>query len=389
MEFYDIVRSLSVNSKKGEVKNSLRQRVKSEKKKPIKRLALLCVAVCICIIVCAAVNFRPDVSSEPPFIDTGASDIPTGNTGEQDAYKRKEGFYTFLVCGTDKVSNNTDVMMLVSMDRKGKALNILQIPRDTYINRENADFRVSRVNSIYTAAYNISPLKGTERKKAAMERLCSSLEKSLCVTIDRYVLMDTSAFVGIIDAIGGVEYDIPFDMKYSDPEQGLYIDLKAGKQLLDGKKAEQFIRYRSGYATGDVGRVEARGDFLRAVYTQVIEKLSVKSAVDISKQLLSTVVTDAGVDDIAFFATALFGIGTENINIKTLTGSALMNPKTGVWTYYAINKKAALADINEYMNAYGKDIPYDVFDKNAVFTDDPEGNNPYISEYYYSELAKS
>ena len=150
-----------MNSKKGEAKNNLRQRVKSEKKKPIKRLSLLCVAVCICIIVCAAVTFRPDVSEEPPFIDTGVSDIPTGNTEEQDAYKRKEGFDTFLVCGTDKVSNNTDVMMLVSMDRKGKALSILQIPRDTYINRENADFRVSRVNSIYTAAYNISPLKGT------------------------------------------------------------------------------------------------------------------------------------------------------------------------------------------------------------------------------------
>ena len=331
--------------------------------------------------------FRPHVEETPPFIGTDGDTAADGAGAEE--YKRKDGFYTFLVCGIDKISNNTDVMMLVSLDTKGKAVNILQIPRDTFINREKADFRVTRVNSIYTAAHNVAAqngLSGAARRKAAMEKLCTSLERSLCVTIDRYVLMDTAAFVGIIDAVGGIEYDVPFDMDYEDPEQDLYIHLKAGLQTLDGKKAEQFIRYRSGYATGDVGRVEARGDFLRAVYTQILTKISLGSAIDIAGTLISSVTTDAGGDDIAFFATALYGIGTGNINIKTITGSPVQNPKTGVWTYYAINKTAALADINAFANAFGADVTYELFDKNAVFTDDPNGENPYISQYYYSNL---
>ena len=109
---------------------------------------------------------------------------------------------------------------------------------------------------------------------------------------------------------------------------------------------------------------------------------------DIAGKLISTVITDAAADDIAFFAAAVYGIGTENVNITTISGSSVMNPKTGVWTYYAINKKAALADINKYMNAFGADITYDIFDKNAIFTDDPNGENPYISEYYYSDISK-
>ncbi|MBQ9747033.1 MAG: LCP family protein [Clostridia bacterium] len=366
---------------------ALREQRRKKQKKSLALAALSAVLLCIFALCGFAAMFRPHVEETPPFIGTDGDTAADGAGAEE--YKRKDGFYTFLVCGIDKISNNTDVMMLVSLDTKGKAVNILQIPRDTFINREKADFRVTRVNSIYTAAHNVAAqngLSGAARRKAAMEKLCTSLERSLCVTIDRYVLMDTAAFVGIIDAVGGIEYDVPFDMDYEDPEQDLYIHLKAGLQTLDGKKAEQFIRYRSGYATGDVGRVEARGDFLRAVYTQILTKISLGSAIDIAGTLISSVTTDAGGDDIAFFATALYGIGTGNINIKTITGSPVQNPKTGVWTYYAINKTAALADINAFANAFGADVTYELFDKNAVFTDDPNGENPYISQYYYSNL---
>ena len=337
--------------------------------------------------ICAIV-FRPSISSDPPFVGT----LPTvnGTTGSEEVpavtpeYTRKDGYYTFLVCGMDNVSKNTDVMMLVSLDTKSGEVNILQIPRDTFINRDTSGYRVTRINGIYTLAYTAAPYAGETRKKLAMDKLCESIESSLCVTIDRYVLMDTKAFVGIIDAIGGIDYYVPFDMDYEDPEQDLYIHLKEGMQHLDGKEAEQFIRYRSGYITGDIGRVEARADFLKALYEKVRASFSLSVAVEMAKQLIGSVTTDATLEDIAFFASAVYAIDAENINVKTLSGSAVMNPENGVWTYYALNKKAALADINRYMNAFKEDVSYDIFDKNAIFTDDPNGKNPYISQYYYS-----
>ena len=65
----------------------------------------------------------------------------------------------------------------------------------------------------------------------------------------------------------------------------------------------------------------------------------------------------------------------------------MQNPETGAWIYYALNKEAALADINEYISR-GREAALEDFDKNAVFTDDPNGENPYISKYYYSKIKK-
>ncbi len=341
------------------------------RKKYGKKIALI-AALALIAGACAAMfgSFRPNV--ENPTVSE--------NSGE-----RKEGFYTFLVCGVDNAAHNTDVMMLVSVDNAKKSVNILQIPRDTFVNREKVGFRVTRVNGIYAAAYNAADLSEKEREKAAMEALAQRLETALCITVDRYVLLDTAAFAEIIDAVGGVEYDVPRDMRYEDPVQGLSINLKAGKQILSGAEAEQFVRYRAGYATGDVGRVEAREGFLAAVYTQLLEKLSLPSALKTAVGLLPKVTTDMSVGDIAYFARTLYGIGTGNFRVKTLAGSPVQNPETGVWTYYALNKRAAIADINEYMNAAKTEISYEDFDKDAIFTDDPKGKNPYISEYYYSQ----
>lgn len=367
--------------------NDLKNKI--PRRRPIVLIIVLCFifSLVALTVICASV-FRPSVSSSAPFEGTipgwTVGEGETTDANQQTGYTRKDGYYTFLVCGMDKVSKNTDVMMLISLDTVNDEINILQIPRDTFLNPDTSGYRVTRINGIYTSAYNSAPYAGKKRRQIAMDVLCDTIETSLCVTIDRYVLMDTEAFIGIIDAIGGVDYYIPFDMDYEDPEQELYIHLKEGMHHLDGKAAEQFIRYRSGYVTGDIGRVEARADFLKAVYHTVRDNMSVSVAIEIAKQLFDSVTTNASLEDIVFFANAVYGVHGDNINVKTLSGSSVMNPETGVWRYYALNKTAALADINRYMNAFKEAVSYDIFDKNAIFTDDPNGDNPYISEYYYS-----
>ncbi|MBQ7290766.1 MAG: LCP family protein [Clostridia bacterium] len=329
--------------------------------------AALALAACA-FIFCA---FRTSAEKQPLL--GGVSD------------ERTKSFYTFLVCGADKAARNTDVIMLVSVDKTAKSINVLQIPRDTFVHGKRIDANTTRINGIYAAAYAASPLSGKERERAAMAAFAERLESALCIEIDRCVLLDTAAFVKIIDAVGGVEYEIERDMRYEDPAQGLSIDLKAGKKHLTGAEAEQLVRYRAGYAMGDMGRVEVREGFLSAVYAQVMENISPVNALKIAKELASSVTTDMSFYDIAFFIKTVYDIGADNLRVKTLSGSPVQNPETGFWIYYALNKRAALADINEYMNAAETEISYEDFDKGALFTDDPKGKNPYISEYYYSQ----
>lgn len=91
------------------------------------------------------------------------------------------------------------------------------------------------------------------------------LEDGLGIPVDFWAIVDLDGFSGIVDAVGGVEMDLTYDMDYEDPDQDLYIHLKKGVQTLNGDQAEQFVRFRYGYAQGDIGRVDGSESFYECV----------------------------------------------------------------------------------------------------------------------------
>ena len=106
------------------------------------------------------------------------------------------------------------------------------------------------------------------------------LEEILGIDIDYYVKVDLDAFKDIVDAVGGVEFDVQERLYYSDPAQGLYIDLYPGPQLLDGEKAEMLVRFREGYAQKDLKRIEVQQEFLKAFISQVCSSDKIMSNLD-------------------------------------------------------------------------------------------------------------
>jgi len=95
------------------------------------------------------------------------------------------------------------------------------------------------------------------------------VEDLLGVRIPYYMVVELSAFRIIVDGIGGVEFDVPFRMGYTDPYQDLYIDLQPGVQLLNGRQAEWLVRYRtSGDGSNpwytDLNRAQTQQEFIRA-----------------------------------------------------------------------------------------------------------------------------
>lgn len=347
--------------------------------------AVLALAVIISVLSIAL--HTPNVNDDPPFTDPNETTASV-QTGGNDPYVRKDGYYTFLFAGIDDVSMSTDVLMLVSMDTKNGAVDVVQIPRDTFVNKTVLGYKnITRVNSIFTVEYNYHRNKGVSAanaRKLAMTTLKETLEESLCVKIDEYVLTDTSAFVEIIDALGGIYFDVPQDMYYEDPDQNLYIDLKAGYQHLDGKACEGLIRYRAGYATGDIGRVELREDFLVEAFHQVKENVGVGSMVRLIPTFFSKIKTSMSMNDMIAYTKEAYRVDSENIDVRTIGGSVVQNPATGAWIYFCLNKAEALADINECLNVYETDIDEAIFDKNGLFTDRNNEGNAYIHEYYSS-----
>lgn len=369
----------------------------TKKRKDPKREQLLWFGIGFALLVIVGLvvgvlSHEPNVEENPNF---PTEDTTTGEDvgASADPYHRKAGYYTFLVAGVDDVSMSTDVMMLVSLDTVNRKIHVVQLPRDTFVNAEVGGFTtVHRVNAVFTGEYNRQVNKGISAKTAktlAMQALCERLEAQLCITIDEYVLINTSAFRSIIDAVGGIDFEVPFDMFYEDPEQDLYIDLKAGYQHLDGEQCEELIRYRDGYSRGDIERMEMRADFMSALFAQVKSNVNLDTMLKIirDKDLLQKMNTSMSLVDLLSYVKMVYTVRDADMDIRTVSGEVVQNPANGLWLYFVLNKEMALADVNECLNVYTADIKIDQFDKTGFFTDSKNTDNAYIHDYYISDIG--
>lgn len=176
----------------------------------------------------------PEVTPKPQtttVIDENGNEIEVEIPGL--AANRKDQFYTFLVVGQDTGGGgNTDTLMLAAYDVPNQTLNVMSIPRDTYVNYNG---RKVLVNSVYNRAG-----AGEDGIKA----LKKEIGELTGVTPDFHVIIQWEAVGELVDAIDGVYFDVPYDMNYEDPDQDLYIHLNAGMQELDGSEAMQLLRWR-------------------------------------------------------------------------------------------------------------------------------------------------
>ena len=268
----------------------------------------------------------------------------------------------FLLLGCDRTSGLTDVMMLVSVDTDGGSMDILQIPRDTYARYTRRSYK---------------KLNGAMAVLGGADKLCEFISESMGVDIDGYFLFTPDAFVKTVDALGGVEIDLPFDMDYTDPYQGLSIHLDAGWQTLDGEAAEKFVRYRAGYVRGDIGRMDAQKLFMAALARKVTQTLTPTSALRILKALSGEIQTDLSLGEMTELALTALKIKTENITMMTLSGEDVRLGSGGAW-YYVLSASAAQSALREYA---GAELD---FDRDGVFYD-PQ--NAEMERIYRSDMT--
>lgn len=168
----------------------------------------------------------------------------------------KDGSSTILLAGTDASGDRTDTLMLLNVNCETRQLSLLSIPRDT---RVNCSYSPQKING----AYGVNG-GGTE----GMESLMGYVTDCVGFRPDGYVLIEMDVFVELVDLFGGVEFDVPMDMNYDDPQQGLSIHLTEGLQTLNGEEAMWLVRFRSGYAMADLERVNVQRKFVSAALDQ-------------------------------------------------------------------------------------------------------------------------
>ena len=173
------------------------------------------------------------------------------------------GSFNVLLMGCDVSTVRTDTIMLVNVDRENKTIKMLSIPRDTKV----------KIGSHYQKINASVPIGG-------IDMIIKNVKFLTGVPIHYYMMISPGTLASIVDAVGGVEYNVERRMKYSDPVQDLYIDLQPGQQTLTGDQAEQYCRFRS-YLMGDIERTKAQERFMKALLEQKLKLEYVSKASEI------------------------------------------------------------------------------------------------------------
>lgn len=226
-----------------------------------------------------------------------------------------------LVCGVDKAETRTDVIFVANFDSASGTAKLLSIPRDTYtevipeVKQKVKDAgrsipNVVKMNAVHAYAGN----------KIGMECLQMQLEDLLGIEINNYVLFNIEAFKAVVDIIGGVDMYVPCDMYYSDPTQGLYINIKEGQQTLNGDTAEQVVRNRQ-YKNGDLGRINVQQQFLSAFLKQVLDTDTIISnAPALIKAAFEYVKTDMTIGNMLNYVKYAGDMKSSEIYTETIPG---------------------------------------------------------------------
>ncbi len=347
--------------------------------------ALVTVMALLVVVVFAASRLlfvRPTVETParpnaPVNSGEGTEELDTEDPGVH-ASGRKDDFYTFLVIGRDTGGGgNTDTILLAAYDVAAQEVNVMSIPRDTMV---NVSWDIKRINSVYNM------YGGGDEGIEALDREISQL---VGFVPDFQVVVEWKAVGELVDAIGGVWYDVPRDMYYWDPTQDLLIDVDKGYQKLDGDKAMQVVRFRdgpNGYVNGDLGRIETQQGFLKALMEQCLQITNITRIRELAQVFTDNVTTNLTIPNILWFAQqALLGneedgstLSMDNVCFYTMpcTNKAVWSRGYGNMQSYVVPNTDELVDlVNQCFNPYVDDLDSNELDIMYVNSDGTIGSS--------------
>ena len=266
---------------------------------------------------------------------------------------RREDVYTFLLVGRDDAGGgNTDTIMVGCYDVPNGQLDVLSIYRDTLV---DVPWEIKKINSVYN--------------NTGMEGLLEEVRDLIGYIPDYYFVMEMDIVAQLVDAMGGVDYDVPYDMHYDDPTQDLHIHYDAGMQHLTGEDAVKVLRWRQNnsgpsLSVGDVGRVEVQQSFMKAMIGQALSFSTLTNIKEIAHIVDTNLDSNLTYGEMVWFGEHALFLQEDGTRFHSLpgdyTGRLWSQTYQNYQSYVFVNDAALLDIINNHMNPYTTAITPDM-----------------------------
>ncbi len=277
----------------------------------MKRLGRSAIGLLVFCLITILVIRTGTLMADPLFEDVS-------DPQSVDTQKSQQKFNALLV-GVDNSGVLADTIMIVNVNKENSSVNLLSVPRDTKIYYKG---RYCKINSCYGDG---------------IDALIDEVKKLTGVYVNYYAVITPDTLSTVVDALGGVEYTVEKDMYYSDPEQNLKIELKKGKQTLNGAQAEQYCRYRQ-YVMGDYQRMQAQHRFLKALLEQKLNVKYIPKVYALYTDLEQKIKTNVSLADIVSNIDVMKLLSSGSVNCYDTPGEYNDMQKEGV-SYYIIKDK--------------------------------------------------
>ena len=295
--------------------NEINDEFKIEKKRKkfrVGRIILVILLFMLIALVIAGIGFMKKVNDN----GGGAAGLVSAVVGAEVNEEKLANIPKIYCVLLGQSQNLTDTIMLASYDPKNQEAALLTIPRDTFVGDDiNKASPWYKINALCQYDYP--------------EKTVEAVSKVTGIDVKNYCLIDTKALVEVVDLIGGVYFDVPIDMKYTDKKQGLYINLKAGYQLLDGEAAEGLVRFRHNqdgttypeeYGAEDIGRSRTQRTFLMELAKQMLQPQNILKIGGFLDIFYDNVKTNMNISDIKDYLPYAVDFNTKNIETGIIPG---------------------------------------------------------------------
>ena len=343
------------NKKRNQAKDSIENN-KKRKHKTLKRVVIIILIIIIALATYLGTRIAQNGGGMRGIVST-----LVGTNSEQ--VKNLDDIY-MLILG--KSQNMTDTIMVVKYSPKNQQASLLSIPRDSFVGKSTSSATAfDKINS----KYQISP-----------QSVIDAVNRLTGLNLKYYVTVDTKALRDLVDAIGGVYFDVPIDMDYDDSSQALAIHLKKGYQLLNGMQAEGVVRFRhnnngtsypSEYGDNDLGRMKTQRAFIETVLKQTLKVgniTKVNQLINIAKEEVST---NIPWDTLKNYAVALMDFDTNNLKTGALPGAA--DYYNGL-SFFIVNTKKSKEMVNDLFFSTGENAN-DISSSNTISGTSTSGSN--------------
>lgn len=264
-------------------------------------------------------------------------------SSEGSAYKQKAEFtlpfgprkQNILLLGVDASENpddlwtgtRTDTIILVNIDPRSKSVNAISIPRDSKVYLPDGH-GIQKIN----AAHAIGGVGMT----------IATVERTLGVKIDRYIMVHDNAVKAIVEALGGVDVYVEKPMRYHDYAGNLHINLSKGVHRLSPTQAVGYLRFRHD-PLGDIGRTHRQQWFLRGLLNELQKPETIAKIPDIISVTHKYVKTNMSLYELSQYAGLTKHLDMDKIEIATLPGAP---NKKGYISYWILDPEKSQEVIN-------------------------------------------